>query len=79
MIYLSYLVPLPIYLRYLVLTLLDLTKVVGLGIKISLPIVILLLALEKILILSLSQQNIKLVSYLYIRLILLNRLALISR
>ena len=54
MIYLSYLAPLPIYLRHLVLTLLDLTKVVGLGIKISLPIVILPLALEKILILNLS-------------------------
>ena len=54
MIYLLYLVLLPIYLRYLVLTLLDFTKVVGLGTKISLPIVILLLALEKILILSLS-------------------------
>ena len=54
MMYLSYLVLLPIYLRYLVLTLLDLTKVIGLETKISFPIVILLLALEKILILSLS-------------------------
>ena len=54
MIYLSYLALLPIYLRYLALTLLDLIKVVGLGTKISLPIVILPLALEKILILSLS-------------------------